>query len=154
RPWRRRLSRRSGGRRCGPSEHRHRRARVPPVWSTRRTWPFLSPSSPFENHRGAVAAEPERLAQPDLRVRHLPPAGFTAQLPAELAHLEDSLRGRRLTERDETAARVDRQPAGRSGRAALDERLGLTGLAEAPVLGERQLVVDSVVLQLDEVDVL
>lgn len=66
----------------------------------------------------------------DLGVRHLPAGGLTAQLPGQLADLRDRLGGNRLTETRQPARRVDRDPAAEGGRAAAQQRLGLTLGAE------------------------
>jgi hypothetical protein len=98
------------------------------------------------HHRRGVAAEAEGLAEAHLGVGDLALAGFAAQLPAELADLEEALGGGRLAERLEPATRVDGQLSGRCRLALLDQSLGLAGLAQAPVFREGQLVVDGVVL--------
>ena len=50
-------------------------------------------------------------------------------------------------------AGVDGQSTGGKRLALLEQPLGLAGLAKPPLLGESQLVVDRVVLQLDEIQV-
>ena len=60
--------------------------------------------------------------------------GLAAQLPDHLAHLGDRLRGDRLAEAREPAARVHRDAAADRGRARAQQRLGLALAAQPDVL--------------------
>ena len=79
------------------------------------------PAGPLalQDRRRAVAAEAEALGQAESS-RSAPDAGRTSprSCQADLADLEDALRGRRLAEAQEAAARIDRHLA-RGQRLAL-----------------------------------
>src|SRR5439155_8425985 len=61
-------------------------------------------------------------------------AGLAAQLPRDLAHLRDGLRGDRLAEAGEAAARVDGDAPTQLGVTRAQQRLGLAFTTQADVL--------------------
>src|SRR5262245_27694833 len=65
------------------------------------------PTSAREDHAGAVPEQPLVDRQPRGRALDLALPRLTPQLPRELAHLGNRLRGDRLPEARESAARVD-----------------------------------------------
>ena len=70
----------------------------------------------------------------DSRALYLPASGLTAQLPGQLADLRDCLGRDGLPEAGQPAGRVDRDLAAERGRAAAQQRLGLTLRAQPQVL--------------------
>src|SRR5687767_1351306 len=95
-------------------------------WTTSR--------SADRDHRRAVAEQALVRGDARLRVRDLAVACLAAQLPRELAHLRDRLRGPRLAEAAGPARRVAGDPAAQRRGAAAQEALRLAGLAQADVL--------------------
>ena len=127
----------------------------------RRRGPRGRSRAPLRRHRhrfrmtgGAVAAEAERLrrARPSRPGTCRPPASPRSCQPSSQTWKRPCAVVASPKERKPPLGLIGSRPR-RQRVAALEQRLGLARLAEAPLLGERQLVVDGVVLQLDEVDV-
>jgi len=70
----------------------------------------------------------------DFRPLYLPFARFARQLPRELAHLRNGLRGHRFAETRKTPARVDGNAATDRRHTLAQEPLCLAGVAETDVL--------------------
>src|SRR6185503_9726676 len=64
-----------------------------------------------DDHAAAVAEQALVDRQPDARTLHLARTRLAAQVPRDLAHLSDGLRGDRLAEARQPAARVHRDAA-------------------------------------------
>src|SRR5262245_50799148 len=90
--------------------------------------------SPLHDHGGPVTEQSLVDRQPDARALDLPSLGLAPQLPRELTHLRDCLRGYGLAEAREAAARVDRHSAAERGLAVADELLRFAGRAQPDLL--------------------
>src|SRR4051794_6878545 len=117
-------------------------------------WPRPDGGSEAEQHRRAVAEEALVRGDAGPGALDLAGAGAALQLPRDLAPLGDRLRGPRLAEAGEPAARVDGDAlAPDGGVAVVDEPLGLAGLAEPEVLVPVELERGREVVDLGDVDV-
>src|SRR4051794_23232622 len=105
-------------------------------------------SSGLQHHGCAVGTQAEHSRLADPGAWNLAALGLPAQLPDQLADLQDALGGGGLTEGEEAAARVDRERPLDSEVALLDQAVGLPRLEEPELLGPGEDVPGRVVRHL------
>src|SRR5438445_13043536 len=91
----------------------------------------LPPLSAGEDDHRRVGAATHRVAEPDTRALHLARTRVAAELAGELDHLTERGRAEGLALRQQSAARVDRQPAGHLGHTLVGQLPGVAAWAQA-----------------------